>query len=116
MKVLIIDDEAAVGGVLADILDTFGVEAEVVSEPDVAFDRLINNSYDSVFCDVRMPTLTGDQLFAKAKSLKTPPNYRKWYFMSAFSDINKERALELGADGFLEKPFDFDLVANLCEG
>ena len=66
---------------------------------------------DIVFLDVIMPNLTGPEVLAELGKAKTG----KVILMSAFSgEQNLETAKQMGADDFLEKPFDnvFSVVAR----
>ena len=68
-KILIIEDEAAIRRVLVKILpeenDTYQVdEAE---DGVVGLEKIKNNDYDLVLCDIKMPKMDGVEVLEEAK-------------------------------------------------
>jgi CheY-like chemotaxis protein len=65
---------------------------------------------DLILSDVRMPAMNGFDLFEKVRSdpgLRTIP----YVFMSSIDDFDaRNTAKTLGADGYIEKPFDVEGV------
>lgn len=114
MKYLIVDDELAVGEVLADLFDIHGINCDVVTDPLEALAVLKKSNYHTVICDVRMPKISGDRLFDLAKDLRGH-GFSRWYFMTAFSEMNEVKAKAMGANGYLEKPFNSGVISQLCE-
>lgn len=68
---------------------------------------------DLIMSDVRMPVMNGFDLYEK---IKDDPRYRKipYVFMSSIDDFDaKKTARELGADGYIEKPFDSEQIKTI---
>lgn len=61
---LIVDDEAEVGRLLAEMLTAQGFRCDVVSAGEAAQALLQQRDYDAILCDVRMPDIDGPALFA----------------------------------------------------
>jgi CheY-like chemotaxis protein len=61
LRILVVDDEEAVAGVTASILETYGHEVTAVTDPYGALSELRNrpNYFDVVLTDYSMPGLTG---------------------------------------------------------
>lgn len=109
-KIVLIDDETGVVLALKLLLQLYGFEVETFSDPELGIAHISNNaanpdqhSIDYILCDLRMPKKTGlDVLIATRRlAVKIP-----FFLMSGHaSDEEQEQALELGAAGFLSKPF-----------
>ncbi|MBI5475737.1 MAG: response regulator [Ignavibacteriales bacterium] len=78
-----------------------------------ALKKLQRQKPDLIMSDVRMPVMNGFDLFIKVKDnpkLKDIP----YVFMSSIDDFDaKKTAKELGADGYIEKPFDSDHIKSI---
>jgi len=107
MKVLVIDDDVVARMMLMHLIDSCGrheiIEAEDGAE---AWRRLQDESApDIVFCDLRMPHLSGLELLAR---LRAQPALAALPFVlvSAAADgATRDEAAALGADGYIVKPF-----------
>jgi len=73
-KILIIDDEKAIGDVLSDTLSFLGYEVTVASSGHEGFSLFLNDSFGLVFTDMHMPGMDGWSLahHIKDKSPDTP--------------------------------------------
>ncbi len=63
---------------------------------------------DLVVCDIRLPDMTGEEVFRRVMGGPAPPPF---IFMTAFAQM--EQAISLvraGAEDYLTKPFDFGLL------
>lgn len=70
------------------------------------------NTFHLVITDVRMPELDGVQLLAHIRKTSKVPVV----VMTGFSEILESKAaLDLGANGFLPKPFKADTLLNVIE-
>jgi YesN/AraC family two-component response regulator len=78
-----------------------------------ALKKLQRQKPDLIMSDVRMPFMNGFDLFIKVRDnpkLKNIP----YVFMSSIDDFDaKKTAKELGADGYIEKPFDSDHIKSI---
>jgi two-component system NtrC family sensor kinase len=63
-SVLIVDDEAYVGALLAELLNGLGYRCTVVESGAAAMTLLLRRDYDAIICDLRMPEVDGPGLFA----------------------------------------------------
>ena len=70
-KILIIEDEAAIRRVLTKILseenDTYQVEE--AEDGVVGFEKIKNNDYDLVLCDIKMPKMDGVEVLEAVKNI-----------------------------------------------
>jgi len=59
MKILLVDDNQDITGLLSRYLDAKGFENEVINDPTEAVDRIRGQHYDAVLLDISMPEVSG---------------------------------------------------------
>jgi CheY-like chemotaxis protein len=84
-----------------------------------ALATMVTTKPDLILSDVRMPVMNGFDLFEKVRN---DPKLRSipYVFMSSIDDFDARKiAREIGADGYVEKPFDVTgvraIVADLLD-
>ncbi|MDI6050864.1 sigma-54 dependent transcriptional regulator [Flavobacterium sp. XS2P24] len=111
-KILIIEDEAAIRRVLIKILteenDTYQVEE---AEDGVAgFEKIKNNDYDLVLCDIKMPKMDGVEVLEAVKKIK--PEI-PMVMISGHGDMETAiNTMRLGAFDYISKPPDLNRLLN----
>ena len=102
-RVLIVDDEEQVRAVLARLLQRDGHSVETASNVAAALDRLETGWFELVLCDINMPGESGIELVPRALGR----NADLAVLMVSGNDDPElaEKALELGAYGYVVKPF-----------
>ena len=108
MQVLIIDDDVVSRMVLMHLVDSAGtfdiLEAE---DGEDAWAQLQGGARPAiVFCDLRMPRLSGMELLARVKADARFAALPFVLVSAAGDSVTMEQALGLGADGYIVKPFD----------
>ncbi|KRT72606.1 MAG: nitrogen specific signal transduction histidine kinase NtrB [Candidatus Rokubacteria bacterium CSP1-6] len=113
LKVLVVEDEAGVAGVLRGLLRRLGHEAEVARDGRAALARVEKASFDLLIVDLKMPGMSGRQLWEALRECRSPLAHRM-AFMSgnARSPELLELVKEAGALT-LPKPFTLDDVSAL---
>lgn len=103
--VLVVDDDAAVGALVAAVLRREDIRVETATDGEAALRRLAADPPGLVLTDMTMPGLSGLDLVraAEARGCRVP-----FLVMSAYLDAETERqlCLEAGVSGVLRKPFD----------
>jgi two-component system OmpR family response regulator len=112
MRILIIEDEVTLNKMLAEGLKEYGYQSDVVETLKDGEYYLDIRNYDLVLMDWMLPDGNGVDIISDIKS-KTPKTVV--VVLSARDDNESEiEALKAGADDYIRKPFDFDvLVARL---
>ncbi|MBP4140427.1 sigma-54 dependent transcriptional regulator [Flavobacterium sp. I-SCBP12n] len=111
-KILVIEDEAAIRRVLSKILseenDTYQVEE---AEDGVAgFEKIKNNDYDLVLCDIKMPKMDGVEVLEAVKKIK--PEI-PMVMISGHGDMETAiNTMRLGAFDYISKPPDLNRLLN----
>ncbi len=103
-RVLVVDDEDAVRRQLGRILERRGYEPVLVADVEHALAVIGGGDVDLVLCDVMMPGGSGIDLLHR---LHDVGSHVPVVMVSGMSDPEfTDVALELGADGYVTKPFD----------
>lgn len=107
-QILIVDDDAAIRKLIGFNLKKAGYEVIEADGPGQAFEHLEKTTPDLVLCDIMMSGMDG---FAFCEKVRSQEKYRAlpFIFVSAKSSLtDKERAIALGADDYITKPFILD--------
>lgn len=112
MRILIIEDEVTLNKMLAEGLKEFGYQSDVVETLKDGEYYLDIRNYDLVLMDWMLPDGNSIDIIGDIKT-RTPKTVV--VVLSARDDNESEiEALRSGADDYIRKPFDFDvLVARL---
>jgi cyclic di-GMP phosphodiesterase len=113
VRVLIVDDELSVRKMLAVMLTHGGIKCSHVSAPEEALDELQNETFDAVISDLRMGSTSGMDLLEQVHR-----RYPDIAFVMAtgVADVRVGvQAMKQGADDYLLKPFDMDVVLASLE-
>ena len=112
MKILIVEDEAALQNLMTRALRKEGFVVENAVDFSSAVDKLDVYVYDCVLLDIMLPGGSGLDILSHIKGMNRKVNV---IIISAKDSIDdKVRGLELGADDYLAKPFHIaELVARI---
>jgi two-component system NtrC family sensor kinase len=107
LRVLVVDDEASVRVSLQRYLAGRGHEVETTASGHDALARLRQGSYDAVIVDMRMPDLSGEQLFEKLRS--DDPAHAERVIFTTGDLVNEQMRRFLDGTGrpCVPKPFEF---------
>ncbi len=101
-KILIVEDEQALSQTISNILRMNGYETIVAPNGREGKELVVLDDFDLVISDIRMPQMTGIELLNFINLTKPVPVI----LMTGFSEISETKeAYEIGAKGFLAKPF-----------
>ncbi|QOG12651.1 homeostatic response regulator transcription factor HsrA [Arcobacter sp. FWKO B] len=113
MRILIVEDEITLNRTLQEGLQDFGYQVDTAENfKDAEYFIEIRN-YDLILTDWMLPDGDGIDL---AKSVKTKSARTSVVVLSARDDKDSEiAALRAGADDYIKKPFDFDILLARIE-
>ncbi len=113
MRILIIEDEVTLNKMLAEGLKEFGYQSDVVETLKDGEYYLDIRNYDLVLMDWMLPDGNSIDIIGDIKT-KTPKT--AVIVLSARDDNESEiEALKSGADDYVRKPFDFDVLVARIE-
>lgn len=102
MRVLIVDDDVELAGLLQLALRRAGYDTEAVYDGRQALLRLASSPVDLVVLDVNLPSLDGYQVLAQLRRSSDVPVLM---LTVRGAEEDEVRGLDLGADDYLRKPF-----------
>ena len=109
---LVVDDSRVVRKVARRILEGRGFIVEEAEDGQIALDACRRRMPDSVLLDWNMPVMTGIE-FLRALRQEFGPEYPPVVFCTTENDIAAiQEALESGAQEFIMKPFDEDILVG----
>ncbi|GAA2450543.1 response regulator transcription factor [Streptomyces lavendulocolor] len=112
MRVLVAEDETVLAGLVAAGLRRAGFAVDTVHSGDAALDHLGLYDYDVVVLDRDLPRVHGDEV---ARRLVAGGSRTRILMLTAAVALeDRVRGLDLGADDYLGKPFEFpELVSRV---
>ena len=112
MRILVVEDHPRLATAVAEGLRREGMAVDVAFDGADALAHLAVTQYDVVVLDRDLPGVHGDQV---CRALVAQRSVTRVLMLTAASTIrDRVDGLELGADDYLPKPFDFDeLVARI---
>ena len=111
-KILVIEDEAAIRRVLIKIIseESDSYEVEEAENGLDGIEKIKDNDYDLVLCDIKMPKMDGVEVLEKAKKIKPEIPF---VMISGHGDLDTAvNTMRLGAFDYISKPPDLNRLLN----
>ena len=103
MKILIIEDEAEMSGLIKQFLEAENYVVEVACNFMTGMDKIVSYDYDCILLDVMLPDGSGLKLLQELKNMDKADSV---IIISAKDSLDdKVKGLDLGADDYMAKPF-----------
>ena len=110
-RILLIDDDEALGPPLAAYFQRFDLQLEHATRPSEGLARLKAGGFDAAILDVMLPEMDG---FALCRAIRKDSDIPLIMLTARGEVMDRVVGLELGADDYLPKPFEpRELVARL---
>jgi len=101
-RILVVEDDRALRGVLVSALQSGGYEVEFAADGSAGVQALKEKAFDVVLLDIGLPFVDGWHVLSTLEGRRLP----SVIVISARGDqADKVRALDMGADDYLAKPF-----------
>jgi len=114
-KILIVDDDTLITGLMETLINMGGHKAIIVNNSTEAMDTALAEKPNLITLDLMMPHLSGYDI---CEMLRADPQFDQTpiVIISAKEDTrSKEKALALGATEYMTKPFDIDYFIKTIE-
>lgn len=110
-RILIVEDDAPLRSAVRSTLERSGYEVDVAPDGAVAVKALAGVAYDVVLLDIGLPFVDGWRILAGLQRGRVPSVI---VISARREERDKVRALDMGADDYLSKPFGADeLLARI---
>ncbi len=115
-SVLVVDDDELTGSLSSDLLREGGFDVDLVSDSLQVIDTLRKKKYEGVVLDILMPGIDGLTLCHKIKTDPATKHIKVVMVSGKSFESEKQKAKELGAAGFIIKPYDVNTFAKTIAG
>jgi CheY-like chemotaxis protein len=105
-KVLIIDDDPAIRAVCREVLEKQGYAVSEAESGREGLDALAKTPADLVLMDVMLPDFDGFQVTERIRADRSMADIPIIFISARGQTSDKVRALKLGGDDYMVKPFD----------
>ena len=100
--ILVIDDDVAMCGMLAEYLRSEGFTIETAHDGEQGLHRALSREHSLIVLDIMLPRINGIDLLRR---LRTESNARVLFLSARGEEIDRIVGLEVGADDYVPKPF-----------
>ena len=108
IRVLIVDDEAAVCDLLVSFLNSLSYEVETATDGLAGLNKYAHGRFDLVITDLSMPNMDGIEL---VKQIKEIDDEAVILLITGYPTIGSAvEAIKLGATDYITKPFALDEI------
>ncbi len=119
VDVLIVDDSAAIRKILQRMLAQAGLEVGMILEAGDGREALIklhNQTVNLILSDINMPNMDGIELLAELKSNVAFKHVPVIMITTEGGEAKVMEAVQLGASGYVRKPFTADQIKEKLAG
>ena len=113
LKILVVEDDPDLAALEAELLEEHGHRVEVANNGREALAAVERAAPDLILLDMKMPVMSGREFVDEYR--RAQPSPAPIVVVTAADDA-QARAAEVGASGWIAKPFDPDaLVENVMK-
>lgn len=106
-RILLVEDEVNFGALLKNYLELSNYQVDWAKNGTEAYSIVMQHHYDLCILDVMMPNMDGFTLGEKIKKQRNIPFF---YLTAKNQKEDIVRGYKIGADDYLNKPFDTDVL------
>ena len=107
MKILIVEDDLVIAESLENELSKWNYEVVVVDNFEQIMEDFHEVAPQLVLLDINLPTLNG---FHWCQEMRKESNVPIMFISSRIDNMDQIMAIQMGGDGFIEKPFNLSLT------
>jgi DNA-binding response OmpR family regulator len=114
IKILCIEDDRETAALIAEELLDRGYEVILAHDGREGLAAILRTMPDLVLSDISMPAMSGFELLESLVALAPRFSKMPFVFLTALTDRDNElKGRQLGADDYVTKPIDFDMLAAI---
>ncbi len=112
--ILIIEDERETSALLAEDLVDRSFVVSLAHDGHEGLEKILSDRPDLVLCDISMPVMSGFEVLESLTAIAPRFQDMPFVFLTALVDRDNElKGRLLGADDYVTKPVDFDVLATI---
>ncbi|KAB8317996.1 response regulator [Tolypothrix campylonemoides VB511288] len=108
-RILVVDDVADNLFLLQTVLEAEGYDIDTALDASLALAMIEASPPDLLLLDVMMPEMSGYEVTQFIRQNDKLP-FIPILLITAYDEVSVVEGLEIGANGFIRKPIDFDLL------
>ncbi len=113
-KILCIEDDRETAALVTEELVDRGFEVSIARDGQQGFVAILKDKPDLVLCDIGVPIMSGLEVLERLIEVAPRLGHVPFVFLTALADRDSElRARQLGADDYVTKPIDFDVLTTI---
>jgi DNA-binding response OmpR family regulator len=113
-KILCIEDDRETAALIAEELVDRGFEVTIAHDGREGLAAILKTMPDLVLSDISMPVMSGFEVLERLTALAPRFGKMPFVFLTALTDRDNElKGRLLGADDYVTKPIDFDVLATI---
>ena len=110
-SILVIDDDVEMCSMLAEYLQSEGLQVETVHNGEHGLQRALSGEHSLILLDIMLPKINGIEVLRR---LRTESNARVLLLTARGEEVDRIIGLEVGADDYVPKPFSArELLARI---
>ena len=113
--ILYVDDNSDNRNLIRRVLEAEGYSVMDAINAGQAIEKLEKNRIDLILMDINMPDMDGYTLTTKIKGIQS---FSRIPIVAVTANVmrgDREKSLEAGCDGYIQKPIDIDTLAQQIE-
>lgn len=112
-NILVVEDEPDLREILVYVLQDIGYNVFEAENGEIGLTVCQNQKIDAIISDIRMPKVDGVQLLKnmREKNSEVPVIF----LVTGFADIKENEVYQLGANAFINKPYDINELTQKLE-
>ena len=106
-RIFIVEDDDTIAGIMKKHLESWGYEVTCACDFEHVLQEFIHTEPQLVLLDLKLPFFNGFHWCDEIRKMSQVPIL---FLSSAADNMNMVMAMSLGADDFIAKPFDLDVL------
>ena len=107
-RILIVEDDEIIAGLVKKHLESWGYQVDLISDFSQVLVEFVRKDPQMVLLDLKLPFFNGFHWCEEIRKISQVPVI---FLSSAADNMNMVMAMSRGADDFIAKPFDLEVLA-----